>query len=128
MQINNYVKGLGGMGAVQGTLGADINAVTIEEDLQSSQTEKLTGAMSDLMGVIQGPSNGFLAIAQSLQQYNTDAQVAGATMTGLGGSVVATTKDVNSASIQLQQDFNSSVSSAEQLLDSLRTVAAITAG
>ena len=126
MQINNYVQGLGGMGAVQGTLGADINAVTIDEDLQGSQTQKLTQSLSELMTTIQAPSSGFLSFAQSLQQYGSDAQAAGAQMTGLGGATVKSTKDVNDASIQLQQDFNSSVSAAQGYIDSLTTAAAIT--
>ena len=76
-QIANYVTGLGGMGAVQGALGGDINAVTIAAGLQSSKIQQLTQSWSTVMSTIQGPSNGFLAIAQSLQQYSTDAQAAG---------------------------------------------------
>ena len=78
------------------------------------------------MSMIQGPSNGFLAIAQSLQQYRSDAQAAGAKMTGLGGVTVKSTKDVSNASIQLQQDFNNTVSQMQTYTNSLTTAAAIT--
>ena len=44
--VENYVQGLGGMGAVQGALGTDINAVTIEASLQTSKTQQLTQSMS----------------------------------------------------------------------------------
>ena len=127
--VENYVQGLGGMGAVQGALGADINAVTIQEDLQASKTQQLTQAMSGLMSTIQGPSSGFLSMAQSLVQFKTDAGAAGATMTGLGGEigkVTTTFPKMNQASLQLQQDFNSTVSSMQSYTNSMTTAAAIT--
>ena len=82
--VENYVQGLGGMGAVQGALGGDINAVTVAADLQSNKVQQLTQSWSAVMSLVQGPSSGFLSIAQSLVQFNTDAGQAGATMTGLG--------------------------------------------
>jgi hypothetical protein len=127
--VKDYVAGLGGMGEISGALGSDIDAVTVDAALQGTQVQKLTTAWSDVMTMVQAPSAGFLGLAQSLETFNSDAQTAGATMTGLGGTVgkVSTTfPKMNSASIQLQQDFNQSASAAQTMIGSLYETAAVT--
>ena len=124
--VENYVQGLGGMGAVQGALGGDINAVTIAAGLQNSKIQQLTQSWSTVMSTVQGPSNGFIAISQSLDQFNSDATTAGARMTGLGGATTSTTRNVTDASAKLQGDFNNTVSSMQTYTNSLMTAAAIT--
>jgi hypothetical protein len=124
--VKNYIAGLGGMGAVQGQLGADVNAVTIDAALQATMVSKLTTAWTDVMNMVQAPSSSFLSLAQSLVQYNADAGAAGATTTGLGGAVAATAKKVSTASIQLQQDFNAAASAAQTMLNSLYVTSTVT--
>ena len=124
--IDNLVKGYGGMANETGVLGQGITAVTVAAGLQNSKVQQLTQAWSTVMSTIQGPSNGFIAISQSLDQFNSDAQTAGATMTGLGGAATKTTRNVTDASTKLQGDFNNTVSAMQGYTNSLMTAASVT--
>ena len=125
-KIQNYVTGLTGMTSPMNNLGADVNAVTIATGLQQSKVQQLTQAWSTVMSVVQGPSNGFLSIAQSLDQFNSDAATAGARMTGLGTAAATTTRNVTDASTKLQGDFNNTVTAMQGYTNSMMTAAAIT--
>jgi hypothetical protein len=124
--VKNLVAGYGGMGAVQGALGDDINAISFATALQSSDVEKLNQSWDTFIQTVQGPSSGFVGFAQSLVQYGSDMKQAGAGMTGLGTGAIAAASHVTTASLQLQSDFNNAVNSAETMIDSLRTAATVT--
>lgn len=124
--VENLVRGYGGLGAVTGTLGNDLNAVTFATELQNSKVGALNQSMDTFIQTVQAPTSSFLSLAQDMNQFASDAGNAGASMTGLGGSTVKTTRNVNSASIQLQQDFNNNVSAVNQMADAMRTQATIT--
>ena len=124
--VKNLVAGYGGMGAVQGALGDDINAISFATALQSSDVSKLNQSWDTFIQTVQGPSSGFVGFAQSLVQYGSDMKVAGAGMTGLGTGAIAAAAHVTTASLQLQSDFNNSVNAAETMIDSLRTAATVT--
>ena len=124
--VKNLVAGYGGMGAVQGALGDDINAISFATALQSSDVSKLNQSWDTFIQTVQGPSSGFVGFAQSLVQYGSDMKVAGAGMTGLGTGAIAAAAHVTTASLQLQSDFNNSVNAAETMINSLRTAATVT--
>lgn len=125
-QIDNLRTGYMAMGQAAGSLGDDINAVSIATALQQSQISKLNQSWDTVVHTIQAPSSSFLSMAQSLAQFNKDATISGAQMTGLGGAATTTAHNVSTASIQLQTDFNTSVTAANAMIDSLRTAAAVT--
>ena len=124
--VQNLVAGYGGVAAVQGALGSDVSAVTAATELQNSKVNQLNQSWDTMMSTVQGPSNGFLTFAQTLQQFDSDATTAGASMTGLGGAATTTKHEVNDASLKLQTDFNQMATAANGMADSLRTTAAIT--
>ena len=100
--------------------------MSLATEIQNGDVSKLNQAWDTFISTVQAPSSTFLSFAQSLAQFSQDAGQAGATMEGLGGSYTKATHNVDQAALQLQQDFNTSVSSSEQMLDSMRTVAAVT--
>ena len=124
--IENYVQGLGGMGAVQGSLGGDINAVTIEADLQNSKIQQLTQSWST--DDVDGPG--------SVQRVHLDLAVPGSVQLRCDGYRCQDDRarrgcdyherNVTDASTKLQGDFNNTVSSMQTYTNSLMTAAPVT--
>jgi Phage tail lysozyme len=90
--------------------------------------QKLDTAWDNFTALVSAPLTGFLTLDQSITTFGQDAVSAGASMTGLAGTIVAQSKKVGSTSVQLQQDFQSTYGDVEQLFDAYRNAQSVSGG
>jgi hypothetical protein len=114
-QIAGLVTGYEAMGQQMGTVGSDLNALSVAESTQEKAMSSLNSAYDSWTKIVGGAPATFITLAQGLQQFTTDAKAAGATMTGL-----------TPASLTLQSDFQSNYNNVEQLFDAMRSSEALT--
>jgi len=120
-KIQGVITGYANMGQGMGQIGNDVSAVTYAASDQLKAISNLNSAWDTFTKNVAAPVSTFLTFAQSIVTFGNDAKASGAQMSGLGDGAVSMSKKVTTASIQLQQDFQSSYSSAEQLFDAMRT-------
>lgn len=112
-QVQGLVEGYKEMGQQGGMLGQDINVLNYAASSQVQQMGNLNKAWDTFTKNVAAPAASFVTLAQGFQTFATDAKAAGASMSGL-----------STPALKLQQDFQSSYSSAEQMFDALRTAGA----
>lgn len=120
MQVGSIINSYKEMGQSSSMVGEDISALTYAESSQLANMQKLNQAYDTFTKNVAGPSQGFIAFAQSVVQFGTDAQTAGAKMNGFGGEVQKVAKKMTTPALQLQSDFQQTFNSAEQLFDAMR--------
>lgn len=119
-RIQGLVDGYASMGQGAGQLASDLNALTVAGSEQIKAMGQLNDAYDSFIKITSGPTTGFISFAESLNRFSEDAQKAGARMTGFGGVIDNQSKHVRSSSLQLQQDFQETISAAEQMADAMR--------
>ena len=119
-QIAGLVAGYANMGQGSTQLANDINVLTISQSNQLAAVTKLNSAYDNFTGIVAGPTTGFIAFANTLKRFSTNAGVAGAKITGLGSGFTATSRKVTNSSLQLQSDFQDTFKSATQMANAMR--------
>jgi hypothetical protein len=119
-RIQGLVDGYASMGQGADQLASDLNALTVAGSEQIKAMGQLNDAYDTFIKITSGPTTGFISFAETLNRFSEDATKAGAKMTGFGGVIENQSKHVRSSSLQLQQDFQETINSAEQLADAMR--------
>ena len=119
-QIDGVVQGYQNMGQGSTQLANDINVLTIAQSDQLKNMQTLNSAFDTFTQIVSGPIDTFLKLANTLKRFGTDAQAAGANMSGLGTGFTSTSKKVTDASLQLQSDFQDTFKSATDMADAMR--------
>jgi hypothetical protein len=120
-KISGVVDGYKAMGQGSAQLGNDIAVINVGASDQAKAITNLNTAWDSFIKVVGAPVDTFLTFSQTLVRFGADAEVSGAKMTGLGSGIQDVSKKVTNSSIQLQQDFQSSFESANQLFDAMRS-------
>jgi hypothetical protein len=121
IQIDGIVAGYKAMGITGGRLGAALAVMTISESDQLRTVQQLNSAYDQWITNLAAPRDTFIAFARSLVSFGQDAKASGASMDGLGGAIAKMTRNVGTASLNLQADFQNSFEAANQMFDALRT-------
>jgi hypothetical protein len=121
-KIDNIVSGYAAMGQKSGAIGADMNALTVVASDQLSAMGKLNDAWDKFQALLAAPPTSFLAWDSAITTFGQDAAIAGASMQGLGGGAPVKFKapKVSSASVALQNQFQSVIGASQPVLDALR--------
>jgi hypothetical protein len=114
-QVKGLVSGYQAMGQQIGAVGEDLNALNVEQSTQLKDMGDLNTAYDDWTKIVGAAPSAFITMAQGFSQFWSDAQAAGASMTGL-----------SSASLTLQSDFQSNYNNVEQFFDAFRDDQALT--
>lgn len=125
-QVEGLVQGYKAMGQGLGELQNDVSVQLVNESDQVTAMGKLNQAWDTWTSMVAAPVNGILATAGAVQNFISDATQAGASMTGLAGDLLGTTKTVSNSSVTLQTDFQNVFSSVQTLFDAMRTSEAVT--
>jgi hypothetical protein len=127
-EIAGVVSGYKAMGQagtnMSGPLGADMNVLAYASSTMLQSVQRLNQGWDTFTQNVAAPRTDFIAFAQSLVQFSSDASVTGASLSGLGTGIQKVASKVTNASLQLQSDFQNTYSSANTMLDSLRTAGA----
>lgn len=129
-KIDNLIAGYDAMGQKGGAVGADLNALTVVASDQVSAMGKLNDAWDKFIGFVTAPPTTFLAWDAAITTFAQDAKAAGASMQGLGGgpAVKFTAPKVSSASVALQNQFETVIGQAQSFFDSMRNSNALGGG
>jgi hypothetical protein len=114
-QVTGLIKGYQAMGQQLGTVGGDLNVLTVSESTQVKEMGNLNTAWDTWIKTVTGSETALITMAQGFATFATDAKTAGASMTGL-----------NAPSLQLQSDFQTNLTNVEQLFDAFRSQQALT--
>lgn len=130
-QINDYVRGMMGMGQTVGAVGSDVTALAIDSQLSATKVSQLNQAWDQFMTNITSGTGDLASVVQSIQNIG---QVVGDTKNNLGeaGSIDLTTqqfanalKSMAGSGAQAWTNFDQVIgSSMPQLIDWLRTAGA----
>ena len=121
IQVNSLILGYEQFGQKAGALGSDINAITYAQSNQLKQMQTLNSAWDTFITNVTGPRTSFIKLAGDLNTFGTDAKLAGAQFSGLGTSYTAASKSISANALQLQGDFQGTITDANAMLDTLRT-------
>ena len=129
-KIDNLIAGYDAMGQKGGAIGADLNALTVVATDQVTAMGKLNDAWDKFIGFVTAPPTTFLAWDSAITTFAQDAKAAGASMQGLGGgpAVKFNAPKVSSASVALQNQFETVINQAQTFFDSMRNSNALGGG
>jgi hypothetical protein len=131
IQINDYVRGMMGMGQTVGAVGTDVTALAIQSQLSATKVAQLNQAWDQFMSDLTAGTGDLASVVQSIQNIG---QVVGDTKNNLGeaGSISLTTRQFAEAltsfagnGAQAWTNFDQIVGSTmPNLIDWLRTAGA----
>lgn len=127
-KVQGLLAGYKLAGQSAGAVGEDVDVLTVNASSAVTQMGNLNQAFDTWTSNVAGPVNSFLTLSQSVQQYGTDAEAAGAKSTGLGTAVAGMEGNISSSASTLEQDFQTVFSNVESLFDTVRTSEAIAGG
>ncbi len=127
-QIQNYLRGIGAMGAPIGVVGNDIGVLAISSGLASSKVGQLNQAWDQFIALGSGLQSTFVTLQQGLQTLGSSALTSTvhlgtlrAEVTNLSLKTGASMNGINTASLALRSGFQASIGQANQFFDALRT-------
>lgn len=133
--VQGLTNGYKIMGQQAGVIGSDMNALTVAQSQQVSAMNQLNQAYDSFTKTVSGPIDSFQTLYTSIGTFNADAQAAGATMNGLGTSIIsggkaaaAAAPSFSNTAMQLQQQFQSVYGNVQQLFDAFRSSQALAGG
>ena len=104
----------------------DVSVQLVSNADQLKSMQALNTAWDTWTGLISAPTTDILTLSQNISTFAVNAQKAGANMTGLASLVAGSTSAMKSSSVQLQQDFQTTFGSVQQLFDAFRSTQAVT--
>ena len=133
-QIDDMIAGYREMDQTGTTLANDINAVSVQAEMQQTKVSALNQAWDAFMSDVTGGTSALTSLYSDLTTIGNVTEVATSKITafsqgntGMNMSVkqvAESLKSFSGTSAQVWQNYNSSVTQAEQVTDYLRTAAA----
>lgn len=114
-QVKGLVAGYAAMGQGLSALQNDVSVQLVNTSNQVTAMGKLNTAWDTWTATVGKAPSAFIAVAQGFATFTTDAQAAGAAMTGL-----------SAPSLTLQSDFQGSYNNVQALFDAFRNDQALT--
>jgi hypothetical protein len=111
-KVDNLITGWQDMSIQGGLLASGVNAIQFAAEQSNSQITALTGGWDTFMKTVSGGDTTFIAFEQGMATLDTSTKASKASMDGL-----------NTTSLTLRSNWESSLSSAGQYYDALATQA-----
>lgn len=131
--------GYEGMGISAGLLGNDLNAVTLQTEMQNAKISELNAAMANYISTVSGGETAFVGFETQMQAVNqalTNSSASLAVVTGrarlttsataaAGAAASGTAASMNgldAASLQLRSAFDQAINAASTMLQNFQTM------
>ena len=140
-KVDNLIKGYEAISVRGGILANSVNAITFAAGLQETKVTDLNSAWDTFISTVTGSESSFASVENDIEGLFSAAAQGGAHLTdsngkvsssfgqlaGSAGKAKVSFSGLDTTSLSLQQTFDSSVTGANALLDSL-TLQATAAG
>lgn len=130
-QVAGLVAAYREMGQQGGTLGADMNALTIAGSNQVEAMGNLNKAWDTTIGIMSGGQNAFISFEQAMSSSATGSAKLNGSIGALDTAMKntgATMSGLNPASLGLRSAWQGAYGAGEQLIDALRMMSSVSPG